>query len=619
MIAILLILSFLVTVITAGYLLKETLSDMLPFVWCILIAVLYLLAFGRLLNLIDVILPLCAIALLVLIIRRGRGEMRSFTQYMRENLLSAGFITYLILCVSIPILLSSRIVTWWDDINYWASDLKSLYHMGGFAAKYANVSSAFGDYPPGVQLAKWFTVHMDKRGFKESLAFAGYYLFNLSFIMPLFKRIKGVKVCLSPVFAIAAWAFAGIGDIYFYSGFCADVAMAFLFGSILIETVGEDKPLSVLCVFKTSLLMGVLVIAKSTGMIWAFFALIIWIGYNLSNMTHVTKKDVLRTFSVIIGPALFGISWMGFCLLHRRVTQTTSTMVTYLTTDKYGLSPYKNEFGQAFVKAFFTEPVHVNHTWIDLPPAFMFALICLALILLRCFGILKGRAGTYVCIALPVMGLVYYVLIYIAHLTIFATETQYLDAEGMIASIERYGAPYVIGCMLFIAWMWMNRTETDLRIRVLLLSVLLLTNVPEAFNGLIGYRTSVDEARKAREAFIDDLSREFLNVLTDEDLMAMHPAGTRVCRVRDGAYYRVSDAYVAYEASPVSVISVSYDVSDMNAEFFTQAVSETHASYVYVDWQPYEDTFLNDMVKDGIFEYGKMYRILYEEGQMKLE
>ena len=57
----------------------------------------------------------------------------------------------------------------------------------------------------------------------------------------------------------------------------------------------------------------------------------------------------------------------------------------------------------------------------------------------------------------------------------------------------------------------------------------------------------------------------------------------------------------------------------MNAEFFTQAVSETHASYVYVDWQPYEDTFLNDMVKDGIFEYGKMYRILYEEGQMKLE
>jgi hypothetical protein len=154
---------------------------------------------------------------------------------------------------------------------------------------------------------------------------------------------------------------------------------------------------------------------------------------------------------------------------------------------------------------------------------------------------------------------------------------------------------------------------------VLLISVLLLPNVPEAFNGLIGYRTSVDEARKAREAFMDDLSAEFLDTLDDTDLMAAHPAGTRVCRVRDGAYYRVSDAYVAYEASPVSVISVSYDISDMNAEFFTQAVSETHASYVYVDWQPYEDSFLSDMVKEGLFEYGKMYRILYEDGQMKLE
>lgn len=631
MIAFIHCLSFLVIALTAGYLLKVTLSDMLPFVWCGLILVLYVLAYGRILFVIDILMPLAAVGLAVCVWRRVRGldpgtDARSaLISYARENLLSGGFITYLILCIAIPLTQSARIVTWWDDINYWACDLKSLYYLGGFAGKYANVSSAYGDYPPAIQLAKWYLVHMDPHEFKESLAFTGYYLFNLSFIMPLFKRIGGRRLAACPLLALAAWGFAGIGDIFGYGGFCADLSMAFLFGSVLISAVEEELALS-----RTSVFLAVLVIAKSTGMIWALFGFVIWFVYRLLNTTDITRNRILRMLSVGLLPVFTGGVWMLFCLVNRRVTQSTSTMVTYITTDKYGLSPYKNEFGAAFIKAFLTEPVHVSHTWFDLSPAMMLGLITVLLILLRISGFIGGRGGTFVCVALPFIGIVYYVLIYIAHLTIFALETQYLDAEGMIASIERYGAPFIIGCMLFIYRLWMMKDVEHLSVKVFLLSVLVLTNIPEAYRGLMGYRMELRSELKTRAGFIEEGSKRFLEVIWDEDtgIMSDHRpegstvpgpgSGLRICRVRDGAYYYVQDAYVAYEASPVSVICPSMDIKSTPADAFVSAVSQTHAGYLYVDSQVYYDTYLDDMVTDGDFEYCRLYRIDMSGGQMKL-
>ncbi len=86
--------------------------------------------------------------------------------------------------------------------------------MRGFASKYANVSPEFGDYPPGVQLAKWFAVHMNKKEFSEGLAFTGYYLFNFSFVLPLFSRIDKKKMWMAPILAVMTWLLPGIADKY---------------------------------------------------------------------------------------------------------------------------------------------------------------------------------------------------------------------------------------------------------------------------------------------------------------------------------------------------------------------------------------------------------------------
>lgn len=64
-----------------------------------------------------------------------------------------------------------------------------------------------------------------------------------------------------------------------------------------------------------------------------------------------------------------------------------------------------------------------------------------------------------------VSGALFYAIIFIAHITIFATETQYLEASGMISSIERYGAPFTIGTLLFLAHIWMDCGERLLEYR----------------------------------------------------------------------------------------------------------------------------------------------------------
>ena len=606
--------------------------------------------------------------------------------------IDAGMVAYLTLMLVLPLALNTRIVTWWDDVNFWASDLKALYYLGGFARKYANVSPQFGDYPPAVQLAKWYVVHMDRHAFRENLAFAGYHLFNLSFLMPLFGRLRGKNALWGIPLAFAAWAFAGIAEIFGYAGFCADLSMAYLFGSVLIEAIsaarihergfaerdakldpddnrdakspddshddGPDDDKAEVSheefhLAKVALYLSVLSLCKSTGYIWALLGGIIWLVAEILNRTRVTKKHMVRLLATLFVPLLSCGSWMAFCLVNHRVAQTTSTMVTYVTSDAYGLSAYSREFASAFIRAFFTQPLHVDRTWIDLPPAFMFVLIIAVLILFRTNGFIKGKSGTFLCVALPVSGLIYYVLIFIAHLTMFATETQYLEPEGMIASIERYGAPYVLGCLLLISHVWLKHDDAPARMRIFVICVLALTNLPAAFDGLIGYRKGVKDAGELRNAFIEDDSRSFLDVLEASGFgpREIPKGGVRICRVRDGAYYRVQDAYVAYEASPASVLAPSVQLKDADAAFFVKMVNDTHAEYLYVDEQPGSYDYLDEMVaepettadddpdgngsgdtllNDGNaneagagaerpgFKYETVYGITYEDGQMKL-
>jgi len=614
--AIINILSFVVIAFAAGYLLKQPLSDMLPFVWCGLISVLFLLSFSQSLNLIDFILPGCTLALLFMVYRKSKNLGQSFVLYAKEEALSAPFLIYVLLTVIIALCVKDKVVTWWDDINFWASDVKSIYYLNGFASKFANVSPEYGDYPPGTQLAKWFVLHMDPKNFREGFAFIGYYMFNFSFLMPLFKNVKKNRLWLVFPLTIVCWLFSGVVDKFGYEGFCADLSMAYIFGGILMAAFDRKKDNELFEFLRISLYLGIIVLCKSTGAIWAIFGIVFYVVVAVLDMTNVTFKAILREISACIYPAFTGACWLSYCLVGHRVAKATSTAVVYLTSDKYALSEYRYSFAQAYAKAFLIEPLHVDKTFLYLSPIGFLVLSTIALVVLYKKKVITGKKGLFTCISLPIMGILYYVIIFISHLTVFATETQYLESGVMVASIERYGLPFAVGSLMLLTYFWLNEVEVKFAIRyaVLILGVILFTDIPEAYEGIIGYRSSVDEAIDEREEFINDDSHAFIDALNS----SLPDGDVRVCHLQDYSNHRVQDVYVGYEVSPVSVVNLSVDLSQIDEANLISQIAATRATYLYVEEQDNDGGVITQMSKNSEFSYGKLYYISYEDGTMVL-
>ena len=674
-----------------------SLVETLPVFVCVLVIVLYVLAMVHHLSWIDGI----AVAVLVLfgvrLIVRPQEERKVFFRGCLDKMTHASFITALFLLAAIAVCTSGKVVSWWDDINFWATDVKALYFLDGFAGKYANVAPEFGDYPPGAQLIKWWFLHLDSHVFREGLAFVGYYMMNMAFMLPLLRKLKGRNIPVMILMAGALWFLPSIAEVYGYDGFCADLTMACIYGGFLLAVTdlknlrgmedcsgSLDSPSlrsesrnracsnfyvignsyihtrvreadlaiersSIFYYGRCALYLGVLVLIKSIGFVWALFGLIFMFLY-LRCDNHAKERNAGGTktgngayawkfggFLVTVAfPVLTGGSWMLFCLLMRRVTKTTATAVKYMTTDEYGISGYTKEFAEAFRQAFVSSPLHKDKTVaIDLTPLSLYLCICL-LVVVFCgignrFGLLmpRERKGKMILWFTVISGAVFYAVIFIAHITIFATETQYLEASGMISSIERYGAPFTVGTLIFLAGIWLEGAEhlfdkpkfpgfirrygTYL---CLILFVALTAGYQVGYYGLVGYRKDVQTKLAERVGMIGEDERQFL----DRVIVLRADNGTRVCYIRRGDTPRwVNNSYAGYEASPTSVVYRSVNLDDAPTDWMVQEIRASHAAYLYVEKTDADVGAVFDEITQGsAFSCGVLYHIADDGTDMKL-
>lgn len=631
-----------------AYYWKESLVEVWPVVTCGLVLVLYLLALIHHLSWIDGIGILVIGAFVLWLFLRGKEERKTFGKVCLNNMTEPSFITAVLLVGIVAICVAGKVVTWWDDVNFWATDVKSLYYLDGFAGKYGNVAPEFGDYPPGAQLIKWWFLHLSPEKFREGLAFVGYYVMNLSFMLPVLRKLKGRNVPVMFLMAAALWFLPSIAEVYGYEGFCADLTMACIYGGFLFAvTQREDKKD---CIYYTrlGLYLSVLVLVKSVGFIWAVFGLVFLCLYqyqqgkgktaneekNRLNEKTVMRKEGSSTFGRILAvaaaPIVTGGSWLFFCMLMRRVTKTTTTAVKYMTTDEYGISGYTGDFAKAFMKAFLTSPLHKEKgPFLDLTPLGFYVCICLLVLFFYRKNLMPKKKGRLILGYSVVSGALFYGIIFLAHITIFATETQYLEASGMISSIERYGAPFTIGTLLFLANIWMAYGEklfagekvpgfvqkygTSL---CFILFVALTAGYQTGYHGLIGYRTEKSEQLQERAQMIDEDSGLFL-----EKIQALGTDNsTRVCYIqRDNEPRWVKNSYTNMEASPVSVVYKSLNLNDAQTDWMVQEIRASHAEYLYVEnTEADAEAVFDTLMAEGSFACETLYRIADDGGEMQL-
>ena len=635
---------------------RVSLVEAAPVFVCGLVLVLYGLAVLHHLSWIDGAAGIVIGLFAVWLVSRRRDERKEFGRGCWNNMTQPSFIVAVLLIAVIVLCTTGKVVTWWDDINFWAADVKSLYYLDGFAGKYGNVAPEFGDYPPGGQLIKWWFLHFDPHVFREGLAFAGYYVMNMAFLLPLLRKLKGRNLPVMILAAAALWFFPSIAEVYGYDGFCADLTMACIYGGFLLAVTDREKKSDFFYYGRLALYLSVLVIVKSIGFVWALFGLVFLVLYqrSLSGSERTDQKDgdasvrvkrrqggngkdarqgtagLKELVLVAALPVLTGGSWMMFCLFMRRITKTTTTAVKYITTDEYGLSGYMKEFAAAFLKAFVSSPLHKERSIaIDMTPLGLYLCICLLVILFYKIHILPQKTGRIVLWFCMASGAVFYGIIFLAHITIFATETQYLEASGMISSIERYGAPFTIGTLLFLAGIWLHYGDRFFEKDMIpgffrkygtylsfILFVALTAGYEVGYHGLVGYREEVDTKLQERAEMIGEDEAQFLKALQ----ILGTDSSARVCYIRRGDAPRwVNNSYVGYEASPVCVVYQSVNLDDVPTDWMVQEIRAAHAGYLYAE----ETDADAGAVFDGItesedFSCKILYRIEDTGMEMKL-
>ena len=261
--------------------------EAVPAAVSIQVLLLYGLCFFNGLWLWDYISAAITAGAVVFILRQQKQRKKELLSFAKKELLDAGAVTAVALSVIVTFGVLAKPVSWWDDYNFWAADVKSIFYLDGFAQKHANVAAEFGDYPPGTQMMKWWFLHFSPKEFKEGLMFAGYYFMNMSFLFPFLKYLKK----RNPLWMIFGggliWMFPSVAEAFWADGCCADLTMALAYGAFLVSVVEENRENSLWYYGRQALYLMIVVLCKNTGFIWAAFGLLFTYGYHF----FLRKKD----------------------------------------------------------------------------------------------------------------------------------------------------------------------------------------------------------------------------------------------------------------------------------------------------------------------------------------
>ncbi|MCR5501734.1 MAG: hypothetical protein K6F53_01855 [Lachnospiraceae bacterium] len=649
----------LVSVMAAEHF-KKRITDTLPLSAGCFVILLYLLAFFRALWLIDLLSAgILAGTGIILFRKKGREGLSLirtvFLSYFPEIL---AILTVLILLTVSQL---SKIATWWDDINFWATDAKALRALGGFAGKYGNAAPEFGDYPPAISLFKWFFLHMSPRIYREGLGFGGYLCMNYLFALPLLGNLLGENGILHPVssgdakiaFTVKRFASVLLGSLLLillptvmnvvcFQGTCADVTMGILYGTLLLS-LWNDRENTVTEPFsqiRVAIYGSILVLTKSVGFEWAAFAFFFFLltkrtgEKTTDNRAFLTGARIFAPWLLIL---LTEASWLCFCLLNRRVSKLTSAGIRIASSGNGSFFGIAKEKARAFFGGILFQPMHTDRTvFFDLSLAAFFLLL-MALIVV--FGIRKkysGKTRNRLLIFTAVTALIAYGIIFLGHISIFAGETQYETAEVMAISISRYGAPFTVGMMiLFLGILTEDSAEKDglsgkgesfsgkgtdgpepsrraaLSCLLGAVFILLTCDYPGVYEGLFGYRAHMDADLSSRKEMIDENGERFAGIVSGKKELQ----GKRILVLQDqDTVHWVHNAYLNLEVSPAAPVYESVNLKEISGPELQRTIESSHAAYIYAEnAEDFPEGAFRDVFGEGLFPE-TVYRVT-EDGK----
>ena len=597
---------------------KENILDTMALSFAGLLMMMYLLAFFRGLKAIAFVSAIAIVCVLVRMIidsRRSKFPMaKELSEYGKllsdPEVICTGAVT-----AFVGFMTRQQVFTWWDDINYWSSDAKQLFFLNGFPGKYGNVSPEFGDYPPIPSLAKWLFLQLGGKEYTESLQFLGYFALCLIFLLPMLARVEAAieatdmkswcKVLLKVFAAVCTVLFPGVFNGIIYYGTPADITMAIVYGALLLSIYDQAGHGKGFYYVRIGLFTAVLLLTKSVGIEWALFALIFYF--------IVANKDKLMWLSVLFAGASYG-SWLLFCLINRRVAKLTGAGIRMATSGTYTAPDNTIDKMRYFAEGFLFQPMHSDHNLtIDLSTGAAVLIIFGVIIGMYLLSLLGKSEIKKIALFTLITGILTYAIVFMAHISLFQTEDQYLDAYAMGISIARYCAPFTLGSVYFLVGVAFNRLRAKSGKKqfavfgiACALFVLLCVDYSGIAKYLWGYRAQIADNIAYNSDMVGEDGKELVEAVSDKAYWGM-----RILVFRDGhEYYWVHNTYISKEASPTAMVYDVFLTEEDTADTIRQKMLESHASYFYVeDKDNVAYDLFSELVPSGEFEPGRVYKI----------
>lgn len=597
---------------------KEDILDTIAVSFAGLLMIMYLLSFFRGLKAVGVV-SIAAIAYVLVRVfmetRAGKGSFAKEISTTLGMLVNPGVILTCMCTAVVGVLARFQIFTWWDDINFWSSDAKQLFYLNGFPGKYGNVSPEFGDYPPVTSLAKWLFLQIGGKEYTESLQFLGYFALCLIFLLPMLAKLqaaidacdikKQTGIALKVVAFICAVLFPGVFNGIIYYGTPADVTMAIVYGALLLSIYDQYGHRKTFYYARIGLYTTVLLLTKSVGFEWALFALIFYIV--------IANREKLMWLSVFFAGVSYG-SWLIFCFVNRRVAKLTGAGIRMATSGTYSAPDNTLDKMRYFAQGFMFEPMHSDYNpSIDLSTGAVVLLIFGAIIGMYFLTLLGKSEYKKIALFTLITGIVAYAIVFLAHISLFQGEDQYLDAYAMGISIARYCAPFTLGSVYLLAGIGFNRLRAGKGRKQMIifgaacmLFVILCADYSGVYKYLWGYRDQIAENTAAISDMVGENGKELAEAVSDKAYW-----GKRVLVLRDGhEYYWVHNTYISKEASPTALVYDVFLAEEDTADSMRQKMLDSHASYFYVedeDNAAYE--LFSELVPGGEYRPGAVIKI----------
>lgn len=181
----------------------------------------------------------------------------------------------------------------------------------------------------------------------------------------------------------------------------------------------------------------------------------------------------------------------------------------------------------------------------------------------------------------------------------------------MVSSIERYGAPFVIGGLYLLAYLVTEKCSSKAGILICMAFVFLTADYGSAWRALYGYRERTEGILAEREEIVDGAAEDFLETVG----AGQKGNAGRVLYLRDSSDVSwVRNTYVAYEASPVSVMCGNMDASAIGEEDVARAIRDSHAGFLYVDGSARAgEAAFQALAVGGAFQFERVYKV--QEGE----